>query len=161
MTPRLLIGGSLGLFGLAVLFTVAIPYLQTNEMPAWEGTYRYSDKALKGRTIYIQEGCWYCHTQQVRPWRFVEDRIEGVAADAEFGRPSDPRDFANDRPHLLGTQRTGPDLAHVGSRMSEKEWHIAHLKDPRAAVPGSIMPAFAYLGDEELDALAEYLLALQ
>lgn len=161
MTPRVLIGGALGLFGLAVAFTVVIPYVQTNEMPAWEHTYRYSAQALKGRGVYIREGCWYCHTQQVRPWRIAGDRIEGVAADADLGRPSDPRDYANDRPHLLGTERTGPDLAHVGSRKSDKGWHIRHLKDPRGEVPGSIMPPFAYLSAEELDDLAEYLLALQ
>lgn len=161
MTPRLLIAGALGLFGLAVLFTVVIPYVQTNEMPAWERTYQYSETALRGRAIYIREGCWYCHTQQVRPWKLSGDKIEGVPADADLGPPSDPRDYAHDRPHLLGTQRTGPDLAHVGSRMSVKDWHVRHLKDPRAEVPGSIMPAFPYLSDQELDELAEYLLSLQ
>ncbi|MBI4376164.1 MAG: cbb3-type cytochrome c oxidase subunit II [Elusimicrobia bacterium] len=161
MTPRLLIGGALGLFGLAVFFTVALPYVQTNDLPAWEHTYRYSEKALRGRAIYVREGCWYCHTQQVRPWKVVDGRIEGVAADADLGRPSDPRDFANDRPHVLGTERTGPDLAHVGSRQSSKEWHIKHLKDPREVSDGSIMPSFAYLSDEELDDLADYLMALE
>jgi len=161
MTPKLLIGGSLSFFALAVIVIVVLPYVQTNDLPAWEHTYQYSEKALKGRKIYIREGCWYCHTQQVRPWKVVEDKIVGVPADADLGRPSDPRDYVNDRPHLLGTERTGPDLAHVGSTKSEKDWHIQHLKDPRSMVEGSIMPSFAFLTEEELDDLSEYLLSLQ
>lgn len=161
MTPKLLIGGSLGLFVLAVIFTVILPYAQTNVMPSWDRTYRYSESAERGRKVYIREGCMYCHTQQVRPWRIVGETIEGVPADADLGPPSDPRDYAFDRPHLLGSQRTGPDLAHVGSRMSVKDWHVRHLRDPRSEVPGSIMPAFPYLTEAELGDLADYLLSLQ
>lgn len=160
-SARRLMGGAAGLFLLAVVFTVVLPYVQTNTLPAWEHTYRYSEKALRGRAIYIREGCWYCHTQQVRPWKIEGGKILGVPADADLGRPSDPRDYVNDRPHLLGTQRTGPDLSHVANQKSEKEWHIQHLRDPRSEVPGSIMPAFTYLTDQELDNLAEYLVSLK
>lgn len=161
MRPKILMGGAFGLFGLAVFFIVVIPYIQTNNLPSWQYTRSYSEKALKGRKIYIREGCWYCHTQQVRPWKVVDEKIEGVPADADLGRPSDPRDYVNDKPHLLGTERTGPDLSHVASRKAMKDWHIRHLKDPRSEVKGSIMPAFPYLSEEELDNLSEYLLSLE
>lgn len=162
---RLLIIGSLLLFFLAVIVTVIIPYIQTNNIQPWDKTYSYNDSALRGRRIYIREGCWYCHTQQVRAWKLVNKegvfKIEGVVADADLGRVSDPRDYAFDKPHLLGTERTGPDLAHEAVQKSERAWHIEHHKDPRAKVPGSIMPSYDYLSEEELKDLAEYMVSLQ
>lgn len=157
----LLMVGAATLFSLAVVVTVVLPYVQTNTLPSWEHTYQYNEQALRGRQIYVREGCWYCHTQQVRPWKIEGGKIIGVVADGDLGRPSDPRDYVNDKPHLLGTERTGPDLSHVGSQKSEKEWHIKHLKNPRSEIQESIMPAFNYLSDHELEDLAEYLLSLQ
>lgn len=165
-SARLLIIGSISFFLLAVLVTVVIPYIQTNNLKPYDNTHRYTDRALYGRSIYIREGCWYCHTQQVRPWSVIEKEdgtlsIEGVAADSDLGRVSDPRDYVFDKPHLLGTERTGPDLAHVAAQKSERAWHLEHHKNPSSKVPGSIMPSFDYLSDEELKALSEYLLSLK
>lgn len=169
MNDKNLIVGIILLFFVAVIVTIFLPLLQVNRLPSYENTYRYSDNAKRGRTIYIREGCWYCHTQQVRPWKVElvgvgkeeHYEISGVIADADLGRVSDPRDYVNDRPHLLGTERTGPDLAHIASRKSEKDWHIRHHKDPRSEVNGSIMPSYDYLSEDELDSLVEYLLSLR
>jgi cytochrome c oxidase cbb3-type subunit II len=83
----------------------------------------------------VANGCSYCHTQQVRP--LPQDKV--------FGRPSAPGDFAYQTPELLGSERTGPDLTNVGERQPSTVWQYIHLYNPRAVVPQSIMPAFAWL----------------
>tara|TARA_R100000027_G_scaffold47114_1_gene35915 strand:- start:10299 stop:10949 length:651 start_codon:yes stop_codon:yes gene_type:complete len=99
-----------------------------------------SGQAEQGKLIYIREGCMYCHTQQVRP--------QGFGADYERGwgpRQTVPRDYILQDRVLLGTMRTGPDLADVGGRPLTRSWHHQHLYNPQITSPGSIMPPFAYL----------------
>lgn len=55
----------------------------------------------------------------------------------------------------------GPDLTRIGLEKPDADWHIRHLKDPESVVPGSAMPAFAHLSDEDLRELAEYLITLK
>ena len=93
----------------------------------------------RGREVYIANGCAYCHTQQPR------DRNFGPDAERGWGRASVPADYVYDKPHLLGSMRTGPDLFNIGARQPSKDWHLGHLYQPRAYVPGSIMPAYPYL----------------
>ncbi len=84
-------------------------------------------------------GCVYCHSQQPRDPTQAPDNARG------WGRPSVPGDYAFDSPHLLGTMRTGPDLLNIGSRQPSVDWHLAHLYNPRAVVPGSTMPSYPFL----------------
>ncbi len=96
-----------------------------------------------GRSVYISLGCMYCHSQQVRP--------PGFGADIERGwgsRRTVARDHIYDRPPLLGTMRTGPDLANIGLRQPSSDWHLLHLYNPEITSPGSIMPPFSFLFDE-------------
>ena len=88
----------------------------------------------------------YCHSQQVRP--------EGFGADqARFwGRPSVPADYVFDKPHLLGTMRTGPDLMNIAVRQPSEQWHLTHLYNPRLVTPGSIMPPFPWLFEKKASA---------
>lgn len=150
----------------AILITVAVPLMQDDLNVASAAAPTYSDpKVAKGREIYIREGCFYCHTQQVRTVDH-DAAFRAPAGTAEDGsavgdRPTQPADYANDNPALLGSERTGPDLKYVAHRWPSKDWHIAHLKDPRSTTPGSIMPSYAHLPSSELDALAEYLLTLR
>jgi cytochrome c oxidase cbb3-type subunit 2 len=88
----------------------------------------------RGRSLYVAEGCSYCHSQQVRP--LPEDRF--------YGRPSAPGDFVYSTPQLLGTERTGPDLADIGDRQPDRVWNLLHLYNPRIVVPQSVMPAFPW-----------------
>jgi len=104
---------------------------------------RYFGDAHKGREIYISQGCIYCHTQQVREKGYGGDIRRGWGT-----RRSVPRDYLFDRPHQLGTMRTGPDLASIGARQSSTEWHSLHLYDPQLTSPGSVMPRFNYLFNE-------------
>ena len=99
-----------------------------------------SGLAQQGKRVYIREGCMYCHSQQVRP--------QGFGADFERGwgpRQSVPRDYILQERVLLGTMRTGPDLANVGGRPLTEDWHHQHLYNPQITSPGSIMPPYAYL----------------
>lgn len=97
----------------------------------------YNDQQKLGRAVYIREGCWYCHSQFVRP-------VTGETR--RWGPVSQAGEYAFDTPHLFSTRRIGPDLTRVGLKYSD-EWHFAHFWDPRMVVPDSIMPRFAGLFD--------------
>ncbi|QAY78725.1 cytochrome-c oxidase, cbb3-type subunit II [Sphingosinicella sp. BN140058] len=107
-----------------------------------EGVRPYTPLELAGRNIYIREGCSGCHSQMIRPFRDETER---------YGHYSLAAESMYDHPFQWGSKRTGPDLARVGGRYSD-EWHVTHLKDPRAVVPESIMPAYAFLAERELKA---------
>ena len=96
---------------------------------------------LTGRDIYIREGCHVCHSQMIRPLRSETER---------YGHYSVAGESVYEHPFLWGSKRTGPDLARVGQRYSD-EWHRAHLFDPRAVVPESIMPAYPWLFNNYID----------
>jgi cytochrome c oxidase cbb3-type subunit 2 len=99
----------------------------------------YTEAELKGRQTYIENGCIYCHSQQVR------DPSAGADKHFGWGRASLPSDYIYDKPHLLGTMRTGPDLSNIGSRQPSRDWHHLHLYNPRSLVDWSIMPGFSFL----------------
>lgn len=101
----------------------------------------------RGRQIFVREGCFYCHTQFTR----LQDR--------GYGPLVSPGDYKDETPHQLGTARTGPDLTNEGLRMSS-EWQKAHLVEPRAMKPGSIMPSFSFLSDRDMNDLVAYLQSL-
>lgn len=106
-----------------------------------DGVRPYSPLELAGRNIYIREGCYTCHSQQIRTFR---DEVE------RYGHYSLAAESMYDHPFQWGSKRTGPDLARVGGKYSN-DWHVAHLKDPRAVVPESIMPPYAFLSENRLD----------
>lgn len=99
------------------------------------GVEPYDPLRLMGRDIYIREGCYGCHSQQVRMLRAEVQRYGpySVAGESVF-----------DHPFQWGSKRTGPDLARVGERYSD-EWHRIHLRNPRAVVPESNMPGYPWL----------------
>jgi cbb3-type cytochrome c oxidase subunit II len=153
-----LITGSLVALILGIIVTILIPALETPGPTALARA--YTEEELRGRLIYQREGCWYCHTQQVRA---PEVGIGTVKELGDIGPESVAGDYAYQKPVYWGTERQGPDLAHVASRPhgAFKEWHIVHLKDPQLTSPGSVMPSFAHLPADELEALAAYLLTLK
>ncbi len=101
----------------------------------------YTALQLEGRDVYLQEGCYTCHSQMVRPF---------AAEVARFGDPSRSEDSVFDHPFQWGSRRTGPDLARVGTRYSNL-WHYQHLVNPRDINPGSIMPPYESLVDARVD----------
>ncbi len=110
----------------------------------------YNALELAGRDIYQQEGCFYCHTQLIRPFKWETDRWD---RNREYGSVPFSRagEYAYDHPFLWGSKRTGPDLAHEASLNNNAEWQREHLKNPRATSPDSIMPAYAWLFEEAVD----------
>ncbi|MEO1136751.1 MAG: cytochrome-c oxidase, cbb3-type subunit II, partial [Pseudomonadota bacterium] len=137
------------LLSLGILVTVSIGgivqiaplfYLEST-IEKVEGMRPYSPLELKGRNIYIREGCYVCHSQQIRPLR---DEVE------RYGHYSLAAESMYDHPFQWGSKRTGPDLARLGGKYSD-EWHRQHMIDPRSLVPESIMPPYAFLADKALD----------
>ena len=140
------------LFLTAIAFFVALTilmcvvpaiYSQDNNLPL-PGAEPLTGAALRGKEIYIANGCIACHTQQVRD----------VAMDKVWGsRPSVASDYATDHrmgvwrntATLLGSERTGPDLTNIGERQPSIDWQLLHLFQPRSVVKESIMPAYQWL----------------
>ena len=102
-----------------------------------DGVKPYSALRLAGYDVYVAEGCYNCHSQQIRPFRSETER---------YGHYSVAGEFVYDRPFQWGSKRTGPDLARVGGRYSD-DWHYLHMVDPRAVVPESNMPAYPWLAE--------------
>ena len=100
----------------------------------------YTPLELLGRNIYIREGCYACHSQQIRPMQdeYLRYGHYSLAAESQF-----------DHPFQWGSKRTGPDIARVGGKYSNR-WQSEHLKDPRSVEPLSIMPGYPFLSENQL-----------
>lgn len=148
MTPKVIVFG--GTFILAVIVFVVVywPYATRVETPSDIFRQRSTLEA-QGRQIYIANGCGYCHSQSIRSidWGLGAERI------AQAG------DYLEDRPILLGSERTGPDLSQEGGEHPD-DWHAAHFVNPRYTRPNSIMPPFEFLGTEKIKMLIRYVQGL-
>ncbi|MBP5858671.1 cytochrome-c oxidase, cbb3-type subunit II [Marivibrio halodurans] len=112
-----------------------------NTVEKVEGVRPYSPLELKGREVYVREGCYLCHSQMIRPFRDETER---------YGHYSLAAESMYDHPFQWGSKRTGPDLARVGGRYSNA-WHVQHLTDPQSVVPESVMPRYGFLAGQEID----------
>jgi len=101
----------------------------------------YTPLELQGRDIYVREGCYNCHSQQIRTYAKEEMR---------YGPASQAYEFVYDHPFQWGSKRTGPDLQRLGGKYPDL-WHYRHMLDPRSTSPGSIMPAYPWLYDSNID----------
>ena len=101
----------------------------------------YTPLELAGAKIYKREGCYGCHSQQVR---VLSEDVE------RYGHYSLAVESVNDYPFQWGSKRTGPDLARLGGKYSD-DWHYRHLINPRDLIPDSIMPAYSFLKDRDAD----------
>jgi len=132
---------------------VAPLFYYQNTIEKVSGMRPYTPLELAGRDIYVREGCYLCHSQMIRPFRDETLRYGhySLAAESMF-----------DHPFQWGSERTGPDLARVGDKYSST-WQVDHLIDPRAVVPESIMPSYAFLAKADLnyDDIANHLKANQ
>jgi len=106
-----------------------------------QGVRPYSPLEMAGRNIYVREGCYLCHSQQIRT---LKDEVE------RYGHYSLAAESMYDRPFQWGSKRIGPDLARVGGKYSS-DWHYGHLHHPQALVPESLMPRYAFLAETQLD----------
>ena len=170
-TTQIVVMGGLTLTLLGIFFTVALPFFTIQPPPSAAAIDWAKAPALvvKGREVYVREGCFYCHSQQVR---FNDETNEALTPDKSLGRASHEGDYVHDAPALLGTERQGPDLRWEGDRQPSDLWHYRHLWNPQLTSAGSIMPGFSYLflaGSSDArplpapdaEALVAYLLALK
>ncbi len=141
-----LLSGAMVMLALATSALVVLPYLEVHDAPPLPGLKPYGSAELRGRAVYIASGCVYCHSQQPRAKGFAPDFARG------WGRATVAGDYAYDQPQLLGTMRTGPDLMNIGVRQPSEQWHLGHLYQPRAFVPGSIMPSYPFLFEAKAQA---------
>jgi cytochrome c oxidase cbb3-type subunit II len=115
--------------------------LSSDATEPYEGVTPYPALQLAGRDVYVREGCYVCHSQQIRPFRSETER---------YGPYSVAGEFVYDRPFQFGSKRTGPDLARVGRRYSD-DWHRIHMVNPRDVVPESNMPGYPWLAEANVD----------
>jgi cytochrome c oxidase cbb3-type subunit 2 len=106
-----------------------------------EGMRPHTPLELAGFEIYKREGCYGCHSQQVRALR---DEVE------RYGHYSLAAESMYDHPFQWGSKRTGPDLARVGNKYSD-DWHVEHLINPQSLVPESIMPRYKFISERKLN----------
>ncbi|MCP8936982.1 cytochrome-c oxidase, cbb3-type subunit II [Alsobacter sp. SYSU M60028] len=138
----ILLVGILIVVAIGGLVEIAPLYYLKSTIEKVDGVRPYTPLELAGRNIYVREGCYNCHSQMIRPLR---DEVE------RYGAYSLAAESMYDHPFQWGSKRTGPDLARVGGKYSD-EWQRAHLVNPRAVVPTSIMPGYPFLAKTTLNA---------
>jgi cytochrome c oxidase cbb3-type subunit I/II len=116
-------------------------FLIKSNIPTISNVKPYTPLELQGRDIYIREGCYNCHSQMIRPFR---DEV------ARYGEYSKAGEFVYDHPFQWGSKRTGPDLAREGGK-NPNSWHYNHFLKPSVMTEGSVMPAYPWLYDDEID----------
>jgi cytochrome c oxidase cbb3-type subunit 2 len=137
-----LVLGILVVIAIGGLIEITPLFYLKNTIEKVDGVRPYSPLELAGRNIYVREGCYNCHSQMIRPLR---DEVE------RYGHYSLAAESMYDRPFQWGSKRTGPDLARVGGKYSD-DWHRDHLRQPKSVVPGTVMPAYPWLAETELNA---------
>jgi cytochrome c oxidase cbb3-type subunit I/II len=125
----------------ASLFEILPTFLIKSNVPTIASVKPYTPLELAGRDLYIAEGCFNCHSQMVRPFRYETER---------FGEYSKPGESVYEHPFLWGSRRIGPDLAREGGKYPDL-WHVRHFENPRAVTAKSIMPAYAHFLTKPLD----------
>lgn len=130
---------------LAILVGTAIElvptFLSSQYITKLDSVKPYSPLELLGRDVYIKEGCYLCHSQQVRP--MVHEVLR-------YGKNSEAGEFIYDHPFQWGSKRTGPDLARVGGKYPNM-WHYRHMLNPRDVTPQSIMPNYKWLVEQKIN----------
>lgn len=118
-------------------------FLIDSNVPTISAVKPYTPLELQGRDIYVREGCYTCHSQMVRPFRDEEMR---------YGEYSKGGEFVYDHPFQWGSKRTGPDLHRLGGKYPNS-WHYNHMREPQEITQGSIMPAYPWLLERQLNIL--------
>jgi cytochrome c oxidase cbb3-type subunit I/II len=116
-------------------------FLIKSNVPTIAAVKPYTSLELEGRDLYIREGCVNCHSQMIRPFRSEVER---------YGEYSKAGEFVYDHPFLWGSKRTGPDLMRIGGKYPNS-WHYQHMLEPSSMSPGSLMPSYPWLYDQEWD----------
>ena len=139
--PILLLVLSLVVVGIGGLVEMVPTFLIKSNVPTISNVKPYTPLELQGRDVYISEGCYNCHSQMIRPFRYEV---------ARYGEYSKAGEFVYDHPFQWGSKRTGPDLARIGGKYPDS-WHFNHMLEPESMAPGSIMPPYPWLFEKSID----------
>jgi len=120
-------------------------FLIKSNIPTIASVKPYTPLEVQGRDIYIREGCVNCHSQMIRPFRSEVQRY-----DPKGGEYSKAGEYVYDHPFLWGSKRTGPDLQRTGGKYADS-WHYRHMLTPQEVSTGSIMPAYPWLYEQQID----------
>ena len=142
----------------AILTTVVLPYFATNHYQPTPLAVKYTPTQERGRRLYAQLGCWECHSQNVR---LPDANVGTVHQPGDIGGVSHPGDYVLQNPVFFGQHRRGPDLTHVASRWPSQEWMMIHFLSPDRLNPGTWMPSFGWVSEENLKAISAYLMTLK
>jgi cytochrome c oxidase cbb3-type subunit 2 len=138
-----------GLLGVLIAIMVSLGglaeitplFMEAHSVKAPTGVKPYDALRLMGKDVYVQNGCYLCHSQMIRALRFETER---------YGHYSTAVESVYDRPFQWGSKRTGPDLSRVGGKYSD-DWQRMHLMNPRQLVPQTNMPGFPWLAQNKID----------
>src|ERR1700736_1561630 len=136
-----LVVGILAVIAIGGLVEITPLFYLKSTIEVVDGVRPYTPLELTGRTIYVREVCYLCHSQMIRPLR---DEVE------RYGHFSLAAESMYDHPFQWGSKRIGPDLARVGGKYSS-DWHYAHMVNAQGVVPESLMPHYAFLADTPLE----------
>ena len=139
--PLLMLVGSLIVVSIGGLVQMIPTFVVKENIPTIASVKPYTPLELEGRDLYIKEGCNACHTQMIRPFRSETER---------YGEYSKSGEYVYDHNFLWGSKRTGPDLMRIGKKYPDS-WHYHHMREPIVMSPGSIMPPYPWLLDNELN----------
>ncbi len=139
--PIQLLIGSLIVVLIGGIVEMVPMFLIKSNIPTIASVKPYTPLELEGRDIYVREGCYVCHSQMVRPFRSETER---------YGEYSKSGEFVYDHPFQWGSKRTGPDLHRIGGKYPNA-WHYNHMYEPQSMSPGSLMPAYPWLLENDLD----------
>ncbi|MGC7870861.1 cbb3-type cytochrome c oxidase subunit II [Desulfosporosinus sp. SYSU MS00001] len=153
-----LLFGFILFFSFAVVTTYIIPEVSAQGIKETAETVHYTPQQAQGRQIYMSEGCNWCHTQEVRTG---EENSGTVFRRGDIGEVTLPSWYAAQNPLLIEQHRRGPDLSHVWTRWPSVTWQKTHLENPEQLNPGTWMPPFSYLSDNDLNNLIAYLQTLK
>lgn len=139
--PVTLLVMSLIVVGIGGLVELVPTFLVKTNIPTIASVKPYTPLELQGRDIYIKEGCYNCHSQMIRPFRYEV---------ARYGDYSKAGEYVYDHPFQWGSKRSGPDLARIGGKYPDS-WHFNHMLEPQSMAPGSIMPSYPWLFEKSVD----------
>jgi len=125
----------------ASLFEIIPTFLIRSNIPTIASVTPYTPLELAGRDIYVGEGCYNCHSMQIRP---ILPEVR------RYGEYSKAGESVYDHPFQWGSRRIGPDLAREGGKQSDF-WHVLHFANPSKMTPGSVMPRYPWLLVDKLD----------
>jgi cytochrome c oxidase cbb3-type subunit I/II len=139
--PLILLVLSLLVVAIGGLVELIPTFLVKENIPTISSVKPYTPLELQGRDIYIREGCYNCHSQMIRPFRYEV---------ARYGEYSKAGESVYDHPFQWGSKRTGPDLARIGGKYGDS-WHYNHMLEPTSMAPGSIMPSYPFLFEKVIE----------